>query len=120
VTDNGSNYKKSCGLVSQKYQIVWQLCLTHTINLILKSIGEFLDDKVIIEGARMICRWLYNHNKLHDMMRQAIGGELVRWNATRLGTNYMFLERMFRRKDKFMAWMSAPGFIDSKFSSTQE
>jgi hypothetical protein len=120
VTDNGSNYKKSCGLVSQKYQIVWQLCLTHTINLILKSIGEFLDDKVIIEGARMICRWLYNHNKLYDMMRQAIGGELVRWNATRLGTNYMFLERMFRRKDKFMAWMSAPGFIDSKFSSTQE
>jgi hypothetical protein len=27
---------------------------------------------------------------------------------------------MFRHKDKFMAWMSSPGFIDSKFSSTQE
>jgi hypothetical protein len=54
------------------------------------------------------------------MMRHAIGGELVRWNATRFGTNYMFLESMFRRKDKFMAWMSSPCLIDSKFSSTQE
>jgi hypothetical protein len=106
--------------MSQKYRIVWQLCLTHTINLMLKSIGEFLDHKAIIEAARRICRWLYNHNKLHAMMRQTIGGELVRWNATRSSTNYMFLESMFHRKDKFMTWMSSSGFIESKFSSTQE
>jgi hypothetical protein len=120
VTDNGSNYKKACRLMSQKYRIVWQLCLTHTINLMLKSIGEFLDHKAIIEAARRICRWLYNHNKLHAMMRQTIGGELVRWNATRSSTNYMFLESMFHRKDKFMTWMSSSGFIERKFSSTQE
>jgi hypothetical protein len=120
MTDNGSNYKKACRLVSQKYYIVWQLCLTHTINLMLKPIGEFLDHKAMIECARRICRCLYNHNKSYAMMRQAIGGELVRWNATRFGTNYMFLESMFHHKDKFMAWMSSPGFIDSKFSSPQE
>jgi hypothetical protein len=54
------------------------------------------------------------------MMRQAIGGELVRWNATRFDTNYMFHESMFCHKDKFVAWMSSPGFLESKFSSTQE
>jgi hypothetical protein len=32
----------------------------------------------------------------------------------------MFLEIMFCCKDKFMAWMSSPGFIDTKFSSTRE
>jgi hypothetical protein len=42
----------------------------------------------------------------------------VRWNATRFGTNYMFLESMFRRKDKFMAWMGFPNFHESSFSST--
>jgi hypothetical protein len=68
----------------------------------LKSIGEFLNHKAMIEGTRRICRWLYNHNKLHVMMRQAIGGELVRWNAIRFSTDYMFLESMFRCKDKFM------------------
>jgi hypothetical protein len=75
ITDNGSNYKKSYKLVSQKYRIVWQPCLTHTINLMMKSIGEFLDHKAMIEAARRICRWLYNHNKLHAMMKQAIGGD---------------------------------------------
>jgi hypothetical protein len=99
---------------------VWQPCLAHTINLMLKSIGEFLDHKTMIETARRICHWLYNHNKLHAMMKQAIGGELVRCNATRFGTNYMFLESMFRRKDKFMAWMGSSGFLESSFSSTHE
>jgi hypothetical protein len=74
----------------------------------------------MIDGARRICHWLYNHNRLHAMMRQAICGELMRWNVTRFGTNYMFLERMFHHKDKFMAWMSLPGFLESKFSSTDE
>jgi hypothetical protein len=45
VTDNGSNYKNACKLVSQKYQIVWQQCLAHTINLMLKSIREFCTTK---------------------------------------------------------------------------
>jgi hypothetical protein len=86
----------------------------------LKSIGEFLNHKAMIEAARRICRWLYIHNKLHAMMKQAIGGELVRWNGTRFGTNYMFLESMFRCKDKFMAWMGSLGFLESSFSSTHE
>jgi hypothetical protein len=120
ITDNGSNYKKSCKLVSQKYRIVWQLCFAHTINLMLKSIREFLDHKAMIEAARRICRWFYNHNKLHAMMKQAIGGELVRWNAIRFGMNYMFLESMFCRKDKFMVWMGSPSFLESSFSFTHE
>jgi hypothetical protein len=48
----------------------------------LKVIGEFLEHKAVIQAGRRICRWLYNHNKLHAMMRTAIGGELVKWNAT--------------------------------------
>jgi hypothetical protein len=99
---------------------VWQPCLAHSVILKLKSIGEFSDHKAKIEGARRICRWLYNHNRLHAMMRQAICGELVRWNATRFSTKYMFLESMFHHKDKFMVWISLPGFLDSKFSSTHE
>jgi hypothetical protein len=31
----------------------------------------------MIKGACTICHWLYNHNKLHTMMRQAIGGEAI-------------------------------------------
>jgi hypothetical protein len=74
----------------------------------LKTIGEFSDHESIIDSAKLIARWLYNHEKLHTMMKNAIGGNLVRWNATRFGTNYLFLESFLRRKDRFIQWMTTP------------
>ena len=79
VIDNGSNYKKACQLLNAQYRhIVWQPCLAHTINLMLKDIGEWPDHKACIESAKRICSWLYNSNSLHHMMKKAIGGELVK------------------------------------------
>jgi hypothetical protein len=46
--------------------------------------------------------------------------ELVKWNATRFGTNYMFLESMYHRKDKFMIWMVSPTFLESRFTNTDD
>jgi hypothetical protein len=51
-------------------------------------------------------------------MENAIGGNLVRWNATHFGTNYLFLESFLRRKGCFMQWMATPqlqqsGYLDS-------
>ena len=115
VTDNGSNYKKACQLLNAQYRhIVWQSCLAHTINLMLKDIGEWPDHKACIESAKKICSWLYNSNSLHHMMKKAIGGELVKWNATRFGTNYMFLESIMRKKDQFMQWMVTSEFRESR------
>jgi hypothetical protein len=120
VTDNGSNYKKACKMITCKFPIVWQPCLANMINLMLKAVGEFLEHKAVILAGRRICRWLYNHNKLHAMMRVVIGGELVKWNTTRFGTNYMFLESMHRRRDEFMTWMASPSFLESRFMNTGE
>jgi hypothetical protein len=53
------------------------------------------------------------------MMKKAIGGELVKWNATRFGTNYMFLESFMRRKDKFMVWFMSPEFRHSRYFLTE-
>src|SRR5438876_6617927 len=99
VTDNGSNYKKAYRMVTKEYShIVWQPCVAHTINLMLKQIGAFSEHESVISSARSISRWLCNHSKLHAMMKAAIGGELVKWNATRFGTNYLFLESFYGEK----------------------
>jgi hypothetical protein len=42
----------------------------------------------------------------------------VRWNATRFGTSYLFIESFLRRKDRFMQWMATPqlqksGYLNS-------
>ena len=115
VTDNGSNYKKACQLLNAQYRhIVWQPCLAHTINFMLKDIGEWPDHKACIESAKRIYSWLYNSNSLHHTMKKAIGGELVKWNATRFSTNYMFLESIMRKKDQFMQWMVTSKFRESR------
>jgi hypothetical protein len=73
ITDNGSNYKKACRyLINEYLHIAWQSCLAHTINLMLKTIDEFPDYKSVIDSAKLIARWLYNHWKLHTMMKTTI------------------------------------------------
>ncbi len=121
ITDNRSNYKKVCRLLRQEYPtIVWQPCVAHTINLILKEVGKMPDHDMVIQSARKICGWLYNHSKLHAMVTTTIGGELVKWNATRFGTNYMFLQSFLRKRDQFMKCMASSSFMQSEFSGTAE
>jgi hypothetical protein len=81
---------------------VLEQCLAHIINLMLKTIGEFLDHESVIDSAKLIARWVYNHEKLYMIMKNAIGGNLVRWNPTCFAMNYLFLKSFLRRKDHFM------------------
>jgi hypothetical protein len=57
ITDNGSNYKKACRYLTNEYlHIAWQSYLAHTINLMLKTIDEFLDHESVIDSAKLIAR----------------------------------------------------------------
>jgi hypothetical protein len=49
ITDNGSNLNHK--MITDQYQIVWQPFLTHTINLMLKSIGDFPEHEAMIEAS---------------------------------------------------------------------
>ena len=63
ITDNGSNYKKECqDLVDMHPQITWKPCAAHTINLMLKDIRHFPDVEKVVDSAKRICIFLYNHN----------------------------------------------------------
>jgi hypothetical protein len=93
VTDNDSNYKKACEQLTDEYKhITWQPCAAHTINLMLKDITRHFEVEAVVVCAKRICNFLYSHNRLHAMMREKIGGELIRWNATRFGTVFLFLQ----------------------------
>jgi hypothetical protein len=86
----------------------------------LKDIGERPEPTGVISSCKRISAWLHNHGQLNVMMRKAIGGELVKWNATRFGTNYMFLDSIYQRRQGFMQWMASPEFQNSKWAHTEE
>jgi hypothetical protein len=43
-------------MITRKFLIVWQPCLAHMINLMLKAIREFLEHKAVIQAGRRIYR----------------------------------------------------------------
>ena len=121
VTDNGSNFKKACLDILKVYpQITWQPCAAHTINLMLKDIGSFPEIDAVISSCKRISRFLYNHSTLHSEMHEAIGGELVRPNATRFGTNFMFLQSFWVEQEKFRVWMTSLKWKNSNMVSDPE
>lgn len=121
VTDNGSNYKKACLQITRDFpKIFWQPCAAHTINLLLKSIGKFTDVEKVISSAQRICKFFYNHNNLHAEMKRRIGGDLYRWNATRFGTVFVFLQSFWDRRDKFRQWMASEEWTNSRYNRDTE
>ncbi|XP_052137653.1 uncharacterized protein LOC127756319 [Oryza glaberrima] len=120
VTDNGSNYKKACErLVAQYKHIFWQPCAAHTINLMLKDIAKFQRVNNVVASAKLICRFFYNHNRLHDEMKRMIDGELIRPNATRFGTVFMFLQSFLDKKDKLRKWMVSKDWKESDWTDDE-
>ncbi|KAE8767112.1 hypothetical protein D1007_61572 [Hordeum vulgare] len=123
VTDNGSNYKKACKTLVEQPEfshIVWQPCAPHTVNLMLKDVAKFHEVDMIVKSAKQICRFFYNHNNLHDSMKKNIGGELIKPNATRFGTVFMFLESFHCKKDEFRKWMVSDDWKGSIWNNTAD
>jgi hypothetical protein len=53
VTDNVSNYKKACRQLREVYEhIVWTPCLAHTVNLMLKDIGQRPEHQGMITNCK--------------------------------------------------------------------
>nr|CCI55460.1 PH01B001E05.16 [Phyllostachys edulis] len=72
----------------------------------LKDIGQFEEVAGVVKVAKRICRFLYNHSRLHNEMREQIRGEIVRPNAT--------------RKDKFMKRMISNVWRSNHLCMTEE
>ena len=67
----------------------------------LKDIGKFHKVAWVIKREKKISSFFYNHNRLHAKMRDKIGGELIRRNATRFGT-VLFSSKVYMiRKTSF-------------------
>ena len=117
VTENGSHFKEACGqLIKEHPHIVWQPCAAHTVNLMLKDIGNIPKVEVVVSSAKRICRFFYNNSELHAQMRTKIGGELIQPNATRFGTDFLFLQSYLDSKDKLRQWMVSNEWTDSSWN----
>ncbi|RVW73108.1 hypothetical protein CK203_060265 [Vitis vinifera] len=74
----------------KKYNLYWTPCAAHCIDLIFEDIGKRPNVIEVINNARKITNFIYNHGWLLAQMRKYCGGDIVRPGATRL-TNIVSL-----------------------------
>jgi hypothetical protein len=93
ITDNVANYVVAGRMLMQRYpSLYWSPCAAHCIDLMLEDIGKFPWIKEIIDLARSVTTYIYNHTYVLSLMRQFTRNkELVHIAITRFSTSFISL-----------------------------
>ncbi|CAL8161657.1 unnamed protein product [Prunus armeniaca] len=98
VTNNGSAFVKAGEMMMEQYPIYWTPCAAHCIDLIFEDIGKQGSVANVINKARKLTNYIYNHGWLLAQMRIFCQGDLVRPNATQFATNYITINSILNKK----------------------
>ena len=97
VTDNGLAFVKAGKLLMKKFNLYWNLCAAHCIDLLFKDIGKNPSITDMINNARKITNFIYNHGWLLAQMRKYCGGDIVQLGITRFATNYIAIDGLLKK-----------------------
>jgi hypothetical protein len=84
----------------QRYpSLYWSPCAAHCIDLMLEDMGKLPWIKEIIDSARSVTKYIYNHTFVLSLMRQFTGNiELVHPAITRFATNFISLQSLLNSR----------------------
>jgi len=121
VTDNGANFKAAGRILMERIpHLFWTPCAAHCLNLLLQDISETKEFNTAINWSKKVCRFLYKHGRILDLMRQKIGGDLVRPVVTRFATSYLTLASMYKHKNGLRALVVSEEWQANSLSNTSE
>ncbi|RVW19010.1 hypothetical protein CK203_095020 [Vitis vinifera] len=119
VTDNGSAFMKAGKQLMKKYNLYWTPCAAHCIDLIFEDIGKRPNVIEVINNARKITNFIYNHGWLLAQMRKYCGGDIVRPGATRFATNYIALDSLLKKRADLKKLFMSDEWAQHKLSRTK-
>ncbi|TVU06739.1 hypothetical protein EJB05_49967, partial [Eragrostis curvula] len=110
VTDNASNNMAAKEMLKEKRpRIFWSACATHTINLMLQSIGTDPKFKQTIDKAKAATIFIYSHHRTLALMRKwTKKRDIIRPGITRFASAYLTLQSMHKKRNELrnMTWSS--------------
>ncbi|RVW20930.1 hypothetical protein CK203_109617 [Vitis vinifera] len=75
VTNNGSTFMKAGKQLMKKYNLYWTPCAAHYINLIFEDIGKRPSVIEVINNARKITNFIYNHACTFSRCKRGFGDQ---------------------------------------------
>ncbi|MBA0786346.1 hypothetical protein Gotri_006698 [Gossypium trilobum] len=100
VTNNKAAIKTGGKMLIQKRRhLYWSACFAHCLDLILEETGNKKSVRRVLDEAKKITSFIYNHTWTIDYMkRYTQGRELLRPGITRFATNFITFESIVRSK----------------------
>lgn len=116
VTNNVANYMAAGRLFEIRHPtIFWTSCAAHCIDLMLEDIGKLHWIHEVVEKAKSITKYLYNHTiVLNTMRKYTKGKEIVRPAMTRFATNFISLQSVVEQKINLKRMFLGPEWMASK------
>eukprot|EP00253_Pinus_taeda_P002338 PITA_02338 len=120
--DNAANYMAAGRLFEIRHPtIFWTSCAAHCIDLMLEDIGKLHWIHEVVEKAKSMTKYLYNHTIVPNTMRiYTEGKEIVRLAVTRFATNFISLQSVVEQKINLKRMFLGLECMGSKHSKTLE
>jgi hypothetical protein len=101
--------------------LFWTPCAAHVLDLLLEDIGKLDWVTQIVEDARRITKYIYNHPWVLSLMREHTNGrDLVRPAATRFATIFLTLQSILGTLASLKQMFVSQLWLDSNYSKKAE
>ncbi|KAI7737591.1 hypothetical protein M8C21_024715, partial [Ambrosia artemisiifolia] len=122
VTKNERRYVEVGKQIADSFPtIFWTPCATHCVDLILEDFRELEWISTILEQARSISRFIYNHSFVLNMMRRyTFGVDIVVVGPTRSSTDFSTLKRMVSVKHNLQSMVTSEEWMECPYSKKEE
>jgi 23S rRNA A1618 N6-methylase RlmF len=85
--------------MERSHSLFWTPCVAYCIDLMLKNMGKTSFIKEVIDHARSVPKFIYNHIWVFSLMRRHTKNrELSRPAITRFSTNFITLQSLLQCK----------------------
>ncbi|KAL3523848.1 hypothetical protein ACH5RR_016682 [Cinchona calisaya] len=118
ITNSEDRYVEAGKRLSEAYpSVFWTPCAARCIDLMLEDISKLEWVHLVLEQARTISRFMYNHNVVLNMMRRyTFGVDLVDLGVTRSATDFMTLKRMVNIRHNLQSMVTSEEWMESPHS----
>lgn len=122
VTSGEERYVVSGKRLIDSYpSIFWTPCAGHCLSLMLADFTKLDLISAMLEQAKSITRFIYNHNVILNMLRRhTYGVDLVDIGVTKSATDFMTLNRILSFKQHLQNMVSSEEWAESPYSKEPE
>jgi hypothetical protein len=122
ITDNAANYVSAGKMLMERHPtLFWTPCAAHCLDLLLEDMGKLSFIKEVVDMARSIPKFIYNHAFVLSLMRRFTRNkELRRPAITRFATNFITLQSLLRCQFELKQMFVSDDWRDCRYNRRQD